>query len=340
MVRKLSSHAVSAVAGPRAAWIGADEARQIFDALDRGVCVVELKFNDAGQCIDYVFVELNAAFEEQTGLHNAVGKSMRDLRAEHEQHWFDIYGEVARTGVPKRFTAEAAALGRWYDVYACRVGEPESNRVAIVFEDITGRKQLEERYALVSSEVEHRFRNMFSLVSSLVRLTTADTLAEYKTALLRRFTALFASTSNIGSRKLATSDFGELVRIEMAPYQAGGRISLAGAAVLLDDSVLECLGVVLHELATNAVKYGALSSPNGRVSVRWRSTDGMLRVRWQEADGPQLDGKPARLGIGATVVERCIREQLKGDISFEWRVNGLVSEFAVPVIRPQKSVPN
>jgi len=66
----------------------------------------------------------------------------------------------------------------------------------------------------------------------------------------------------------------------------------------------------------------------------------MLRVRWQEADGPQLDGKPARLGIGATVVERCIREQLKGDISFEWRVNGLVSEFAVPVIRPQKSVPN
>ena len=318
----------------------AGEARQIFDALQRGVCIVEPKFSDAGQCVDYVFVDLNAAFEEQTGLVRALGRSMRELRPEHEQYWFDTYGEIARTGTPKRFTAEAAALGRWYDVYAFRLDGPENNRVAIVFEDITERRQLEERYALVSREIEHRFRNTFSLVTSLVRLTKADALADYKAALLRRFTALLASTTNIGRSRLATSDFGELVRIELAPYQADGRIVLAGTAVLLDDAVLQSLAVVLHELATNAVKYGALSAPQGRVSIRWRSEGGMLRVRWQETDGPPLAGKPARLGIGSTVVERCVREHLKGEITFDWRTQGFVSEFAVPVIRPRQGAPN
>src|SRR4029079_14852534 len=215
MVRKLSSEVVPAAVGAtRRGVLGADEARPIFDALDRGVCIIEVQFSDTGQCVDYVFVDLNAAFEEQTGLVDALGKSMRDLRPDHEQHWFDIYGEIARTGVPKRFTAEAAALGRWYDVYAFRLGAPRHNRVAIVFEDITERKRLEDRYALVNREIEHRFRNIFSVVSSLVRLSKADTVAEHKTTLLRRLTALFASTTNVGGRRLATSDFGELVRIE------------------------------------------------------------------------------------------------------------------------------
>jgi len=333
MVRKVSSEVVPAE--HRAAhdgFVDPDEARQIFDALDRGVCIVEVKFNDAGQCVDYVFVDFNAAFEENTGLVNALGKSMRDLRPDHEQHWFDIYGEIARTGIPKRFKAPAAALGRWYDAYAFRIGVPERYRVAVLFEDITGRKKLEDHDAIINREIEHRFRNVFSLLSSLVRLTKADSIADYKTILLRRLTALFTSTTNLGQAQLPTSDLGELVRIELAPYQTDGRISLAGAAAVLDGATLRCLAVVLHELATNAVKYGALSNAKGKVSVNWRAEDGKLRIVWRETDGPQLDGKPARTGIGSSVIERCVHEQLKGDINFDWRADGLVCELAVPAM--------
>ena len=106
-------------------------------------CVVEVLFDERGQAFDYVFVEVNPSFERQTGLVNAEGRSMRSLAEGHEEHWFKTYGEVARSGKPVRFEARAEALGRWYDVYAFRVGEPGQNLVAVFFNDVTRRKELE-----------------------------------------------------------------------------------------------------------------------------------------------------------------------------------------------------
>jgi len=119
--------------------------RSLFESIDEGFCVVEVIFDSEDRSIDYRFLEVNPAFERHTGLSDPVGRTMRSLAQAHEEHWFEIYGRVARTGEPVRFEKPARALGdRWFDVYAFRVGEPEQRRVAILFNDITARKRAEE----------------------------------------------------------------------------------------------------------------------------------------------------------------------------------------------------
>jgi PAS domain S-box-containing protein len=115
----------------------------LFDALDVGVCVIEMIYDDEGKPCDYRFLEVNPAFALRTGLIDAVGKTMRSFAPAHEQHWYDIYGRVAGTGEPARFIHEAAQLGRWYDVYAARVGAAGSRNVALLFTDITERRRAE-----------------------------------------------------------------------------------------------------------------------------------------------------------------------------------------------------
>src|SRR5258706_1687027 len=118
--------------------------RTLFESIDEGFCVIEVLFGGAGAATDYRFLEVNPSFERLTGLRDAVGKRMRELAADHEEHWFRIYGEIATTGQPRRFENRAEALHRWYDVYAFRIGKPQQHRVAILFNDVSERKQAEQ----------------------------------------------------------------------------------------------------------------------------------------------------------------------------------------------------
>src|SRR5438046_598062 len=101
---------------------------EIFNALDQGFCTIEMLFDAAGVPKDYRFLQVNDAFEQQTGLRDATGRRMRELAPAHEEQWFRIYDAVARTGTPERFEQEAAALNRWFDVYAFRGDEPQLHR--------------------------------------------------------------------------------------------------------------------------------------------------------------------------------------------------------------------
>src|ERR687898_3236629 len=117
----------------------------LFESIDEGFCIVEMIFDRAGDPVDYRFLEVNPAFERHTGLHGAAGKRMRELEPRHEEHWFETYGRIARTGEPERFQNAARYLDdRWYDVYAFRIGAPEERKVAILFTDITRRREAEE----------------------------------------------------------------------------------------------------------------------------------------------------------------------------------------------------
>ena len=136
--------------------------RTLFESIDQGFCVIEVLFDDHDTPCDYRFLEVNPAFEYQTGLAQAVGKRMRELAPQHEPHWFDIYGKIAMTGEPVRFEQRADALNRWFDVYAFRLGEASSHRVAVLFNDITARKRAE------ASQRASEERQLF-----LLRLTDA-----------------------------------------------------------------------------------------------------------------------------------------------------------------------
>jgi PAS domain S-box-containing protein len=129
--------------------------RAVLDAIDEGFCVFEMLFDASGRAVDYRFIETNPAFEQHTGLHGAPGKRMRELAPDHEAHWFRTYGEVARTGEPARFVEEARALdGRWFDVYAFRLGGSESRTVGAIFADVTARRRAETDLARLAAIVE------------------------------------------------------------------------------------------------------------------------------------------------------------------------------------------
>ena len=128
--------------------------RLLFDSIDEGFCTIEVIFDESNKPVDYRFLEINASFEKQTGIKNALGKRMREIAPDHEEHWFEIYGKIAVTGEPARFENVASRLHRWYDVYAFRVGEPLERKVAVLFNDISERKHYQTRLA----EGEQRFR--------------------------------------------------------------------------------------------------------------------------------------------------------------------------------------
>ncbi len=128
--------------------------RALVASLDQGFCVIEMLYDGDGRAVDYRFVETNAAFETQAGF-GADGRTMREIAPGHEQRWFDLYGDVARTGAPARFEEHAEAFGRWYDVHATRLIADGSARVAVLFTDVTARKQADA--ALRASETQHRF---------------------------------------------------------------------------------------------------------------------------------------------------------------------------------------
>ena len=125
--------------------------RLLFDSIDEGFCVVQMHFDGDGRPVDYQFLEANAAFVKHTGLApDAVGRTAREVLPTLEEHWFQIYGRVARTGQASRFESGSEAMGRWFDVFAFRVDEPEQHRVAILFTDITEHRRAElERESLL-----------------------------------------------------------------------------------------------------------------------------------------------------------------------------------------------
>jgi PAS domain S-box-containing protein len=159
--------------------------RTLFESIDEGFCIIEMLFDEAGKPCDYRFLEINPMFEQQTGLFDAVGKTVRELVPQHEEHWYEIYGEVALTGNPVRFENDAKALNRWYDVYAFRVEEPSARRVAVLFKDITLRKDAENEMRQANQRKDeflamlaHELRNPLAPISAAADLLSFSGLDE------------------------------------------------------------------------------------------------------------------------------------------------------------------
>lgn len=157
--------------------------RTLFDSIDTGYCVIEVLFDDAWKASDYRFLETNPSFVGQTGLVDAVGKTVRAMVPGHEEFWFETFGRIVRTGEAERFEHRADALGRWYDVYAFRIGDPANCQVAVLFEDIKERKQAEEQLR----ESEARLATAFASVPAGVAVIDLAGRVVFANAEYRRF---------------------------------------------------------------------------------------------------------------------------------------------------------
>lgn len=197
--------------------------------------------------------------------------------------------------------------------------------------DITERKRAEERQILLAEEVDHRARNVVAVVQSIMRLTRADTIDGYIGALDGRIGALSNAHRLLASSRWEGADLNRLVDEEFAPYRAGGkeRVSVRGPVVVLPPATAQTIALALHELATNAAKYGALSREAGHVGLTWCLSDGRLELSWKESNGPQIV-PPSRRGYGSRAIVAGIERQLGGIVKFDWQPNGLSCTLSVP----------
>jgi PAS domain S-box-containing protein len=204
-------------------------------------------------------------------------------------------------------------------------------RISGVTVDITDRKQAEERQVLLAREVDHRARNALALVQSIVRLTRADNIKSYITAVDGRIGALARAHTLLAQSRWQGADLARLVNEELAPFGTGGpeRITIAGADVSLEPRTAQTLALALHELSTNAAKYGALSVRSGQVAVKWELQSHGVLLHWTESGGPQPQ-PPAAPGFGIRLISASIERQLAGEAIFDWRPEGLACTLRVP----------
>jgi PAS domain S-box-containing protein len=194
--------------------------------------------------------------------------------------------------------------------------------------DITERKRFEKQLALLSREAEHRVKNVLATVQAVVHLTRADSAEEFSRIVQGRIQALAGLHTLLVNSRWSGADLRSLVGNELSPYaiDSEARADVSGPDVVLEPDTAQAIVIALHELTTNAAKYGALSVPDGRVNVSWTRSPGHLTIRWSETGGPPIQA-PARKGFGTTIIESLLQGQLKGDARFDWRSSGLHCEL-------------
>jgi PAS domain S-box-containing protein len=222
----------------------------------------------------------------------------------------------------------------WFAPYPTPLRDADGNPVGAVnmLVDITERKRNEKHLELLSRELDHRAKNMLAVVQSIVRLSKAETVSEFSDTLLGRIAALAHAHTLLSESRWEGADLMRLIEEEFAPYRIDGRprADVQGPAISLNSSVAQPIAMALHELTTNAAKYGALSVPEGRVAIAWsRSPYGKLQLRWTEIDGPPVTA-PLRRNFGTTLIELTVRDQLNGAVKFDWRPTGFACEIEVP----------
>ncbi len=201
--------------------------------------------------------------------------------------------------------------------------------------DVTERKRGEEHRALLAEELNHRVKNSMATIQSIANqtLTHATSLAEARKAFNARLQSLSAAHDVLTRESWEGATLAEIVEESLRPFRsgAGSRFTIGGPPVRLPPRLALAFVMALHELATNAVKYGALSTDKGRVLLGWEATgDGRLRLRWEETGGPPVS-IPTRHGFGSRMIERVLAAEIGGTAVVEYRPGGVVAKVEAPL---------
>jgi PAS domain S-box-containing protein len=205
------------------------------------------------------------------------------------------------------------------------------SRISGVTIDITDRKEAEQRQLLLAREVDHRAKNALAVVHAIISLTRADNIKQFVTAVEGRIQALARAHSLLSESRWRGANIVDLLHEELAPYRTTNfdRVKISGTGLSLGPPTAQALALALHELATNAAKYGALSLPSGRVQVAWELADARLELRWVEHGGPPPEQTEPG-GFGIRVIRASVESQLGGTVEFDWRQEGLRCAISIP----------
>jgi two-component sensor histidine kinase/DNA-binding response OmpR family regulator len=259
----------------------------------------------------------------------------------HEDDWDRLLQSLHRATVNERtFQTELRIVRQTGEVRWCLVAAAvtfgangKARRVSGVTIDITDRKEAERRQALLAREVDHRARNALAIVQAIVRLGRAPTIEEYVASLEGRIRALALSHELLSQSRWQGADISRLVSEEFAPFQSGGtrRAQGAGPSIILPADKAQSIALLIHELATNAAKYGALSVQCGRVDLKWDLHGGRLTLVWTETGGPPIL-KPQTKGFGTRIIEASLNARQGDGATFEWLPEGLRCTLTLSVV--------
>lgn len=272
------------------------------------------------------------------------GASVLDLIApEARAGWLEHHERVCR-GEALRWEFDIIGLRgtrRSMETHATPLRLPGGQLAQLaITRDITAQKKSEERQALLLREIDHRAKNALAVAAALVRLTKADDPRRFAEVLEGRIAALARAHGILAEEGWSGAELRAVVQTELAPYMGSAgaaRVAFRGPSVWLVPGAVQPVSMVLHELATNAARHGALSAPGGRVAIAWgvAAATGDLQLRWTESGGPPLAGAPRRRGFGSKLVEGATRSQLGGAIRYDWEPGGLRCEITAAADRLQ-----
>ncbi len=201
----------------------------------------------------------------------------------------------------------------------------EQPAVLLIVTDIAERKRAEDHQTMLVAELNHRVKNILAVVQSVASqtLTASRSLPQFRTAFEGRLRAIALAHDILTQLRWGEVDLGHLVARSLAPYWGGEQVAWSGPTLLMAASAVVSLAMVLHELATNAAKYGAFSNDVGRVEIAWRALDGsMAELTWAERGGPPIAGEPVQ-GFGNKLITRVIAYDLQGDSTQRFTPEGL-----------------
>jgi two-component sensor histidine kinase len=203
-----------------------------------------------------------------------------------------------------------------------------------VFLDVTARKQAEEANELLAGEMSHRVKNLLTIATGLTQLTSrsANSVEEMARDLTERLMALDRAHNVVRplpNKQGKAALLGDLLAILLAPYDDmgafSGRIRVAVPRMGVGEKTATTLAMIIHELATNSVKYGCLSAQAGMLDLSSRSDDENVVIVWAESGGPKLEGAPDRVGFGTNYVSQTLSRQFQGAFEYDWQPEGLVA---------------
>lgn len=248
-----------------------------------------------------------------------------------ETGWFRHWVSVQRDVSDRKLVEETATRARIVEV------EREALRA-----EIAERCRVEVRQTLLTRELDHRSRNALAVVQAVLRLTPRDDAETFARAVEGRVAALARAHTLLSDGRWDGADLVVLAAGELTPFLVSGaegpQAKLSGPFLLLSPNAAQAFSMALHELATNAVKHGALSVPGGRVALSWSAdvvadgeAAGLLRLCWRETGGPLLTTPPSRHGFGSRVLKATFQGQLGGTVTQSWEASGLVFEVVLPL---------